>query len=212
MARTISSLLRLREQCVPKGSRLAYGPVSIGFNTSMSSETVHAFLLDYMVDKLQPGSRALDIGTGSGFITACMALLTGPTGHVTTVDHVSELLWHTYGVLQKKPFLNNSAALRFICTDARTPPPKTTGFFDVIHFGGSVVTVPPKYFTMLNPYGILIAPVGRGYDQSLLLFEKRGSEVIHQTTLTEDFMFAPLTTLHHQLHEKFYANPFQFQK
>lgn len=210
-ARTISSLLRLRKLCVPEGSRLAYGPAPIGFNTTMSSENVHAFLLDHLVDKLKPGSRALDIGTGSGFITACMALLTGPTGHVTTVDHVPDLLWHTYDVLQKEPFLNNSAALRLICTDARTPPPKA-GLFDVIHFGGSVVTVPPKYFSLLNPDGILVAPVGRGYDQSLLLFEKRGSNAIHQTTLTEDFVFAPLTTLHHQLNEKFYANPFQFQK
>jgi protein-L-isoaspartate(D-aspartate) O-methyltransferase len=36
-------------------------------------------------DKLKPGMRALDVGSGSGYLTACMALMLGPSGKVVGI-------------------------------------------------------------------------------------------------------------------------------
>lgn len=35
---------------------------------------MHALCLDLLNDKLVPGARALDVGAGSGYLTACMGM------------------------------------------------------------------------------------------------------------------------------------------
>ena len=41
---------------------------------------MHARALEELEEVLTPGCRALDVGSGSGFLTAAMAELVGPTG------------------------------------------------------------------------------------------------------------------------------------
>lgn len=48
-------------------------------------------MLELLKDKIKPGARILDIGSGSGYLTACLAYLAGPTGRVYGVEHVMEL-------------------------------------------------------------------------------------------------------------------------
>lgn len=45
-----------------------------------------------MEDKLTDGEKALDIGSGSGYLTACMALMIGSRGRVIGVEHIPELV------------------------------------------------------------------------------------------------------------------------
>lgn len=45
-----------------------------------------------MTDQLKEGSRALDVGSGSGYLTACMSYMVGPTGKVIGVEHIPELV------------------------------------------------------------------------------------------------------------------------
>ncbi len=44
--------------------------------------------MDLLADVLQPGAKVLDIGSGSGYMSACFAELVGPTGHVYGIDHI----------------------------------------------------------------------------------------------------------------------------
>lgn len=48
-------------------------PRSIGWGTTISAPHMHAMTLERLQDKLVEGGKALDIGTGSGYIAACMA-------------------------------------------------------------------------------------------------------------------------------------------
>jgi predicted methyltransferase len=49
------------------------------------------FKLAYLIcsevlkDHLKPGMKALDVGSGSGYLTACMALMVGPRGTVVGI-------------------------------------------------------------------------------------------------------------------------------
>lgn len=36
---------------------------------------MHAMALELLEDKLVPGNTCLDVGSGSGYLTACMALM-----------------------------------------------------------------------------------------------------------------------------------------
>lgn len=82
-----------REGFLPPGSRnrAAYdGPIEIGRGqTNSQPRTVDAMLR--LLD-VRPGQRILDVGAGSGWTTALLAHLTGPSGEVVGVEIEPELV------------------------------------------------------------------------------------------------------------------------
>lgn len=52
----------------------------------------HAYALELLKDQLIEGERALDIGSGSGYLTACMATMLGNNGKAIGIDHIPELV------------------------------------------------------------------------------------------------------------------------
>lgn len=75
-------------------SRYPYmdAPYSIGYGATISAPHMHAYALEALKDKLVDGSRALDVGSGSGYLTSCMAHMVGPSGTVFGVEHIKELV------------------------------------------------------------------------------------------------------------------------
>jgi protein-L-isoaspartate(D-aspartate) O-methyltransferase len=63
-------------------------PRPIGFGTTISAPSVHATTLESLKSRLKPGAKVIDIGTGSGYIAACMAEMVGKEGKVYMVDHL----------------------------------------------------------------------------------------------------------------------------
>ena len=41
---------------------------------------MHAYALEHLEPFIRPGSHVLDVGSGSGYLTACMAEMVGPKG------------------------------------------------------------------------------------------------------------------------------------
>lgn len=50
-------------------------PQSIGYGVTISAPHMHAYALEILKDHLKEGSKALDVGSGSGYLTACMAIM-----------------------------------------------------------------------------------------------------------------------------------------
>lgn len=62
-----------------------------------------------MKDQLLEGERALDIGSGSGYLTACMAIMLGENGKAVGIDHIPELVEKSLENVKKdNPELLNS--------------------------------------------------------------------------------------------------------
>lgn len=62
-----------------------------------------------MKDQLIEGERALDIGSGSGYLTACMAIMVGENGKAVGIDHIPELVKNSIENVKKdNPELLNS--------------------------------------------------------------------------------------------------------
>ncbi|CAI5965007.1 unnamed protein product [Closterium sp. NIES-64] len=75
-------------------------PQPIGFNVTISAPHMHGYCLAFLENHLQPGNRVLDVGSGSGYLTAVMALLVGPTGRAVGVEHIPELVERSRAAVQ----------------------------------------------------------------------------------------------------------------
>lgn len=64
---------------------------------------------------MKEGDRALDVGSGSGYLTVCMAVMVGETGMAVGVDHIPELVEFSRNNVRKdKPALLESNRLKLV--------------------------------------------------------------------------------------------------
>lgn len=75
----------------------------------------HAYALELLRDKLVEGEKALDVGSGSGYLTVCMSLMVGETGKAIGIDHIPELVNYSIeNVRRDKPYLLDSGRVQLI--------------------------------------------------------------------------------------------------
>lgn len=148
-------------------------PVCINYSATMPEGSYHGTSLDAIYKWLKPGARCLDIGSGTGYIAACMAEMVGPTGKVYGIEHIPYIMEMSMEAVRiNHADLLDDGILEFICRDGRAGLHEK-GPFDVIHLGGSVVNNPYHLMSQLKPNGCLLAPVGLNYhDQTLRRYIK----------------------------------------
>ena len=100
--------------------------------------------------QLQPHETVLEVGTGSGYLTA---LLAQSVAQVTSLERHADLVTSAQQHLAQAGVGN--AQVRH-----STGVPQLTEKFDAIVLGGSVAEVPEDMFSMLQPAGRLLAVVG----------------------------------------------------
>jgi len=67
-------------------------PGVIGYGATISAPHMHAFALTVLEDQLVDGAKVLDVGSGSGYLTACFAHMVEPNGKVYGIEHIAELV------------------------------------------------------------------------------------------------------------------------
>jgi len=148
-------------------------PQLIGYNATISAPHMHAYCLSLLEDHLQPGMKVLDVGSGSGYLTAVMALLVGEKGRSVGVEHIPELAERSIGSIkqtQAAPLLE-SGALSIHVGDGRLGYPEL-GPYDAIHVGAAASELPQKLVSQLKPGGRMVVPVG-SFFQELEVIDKK---------------------------------------
>jgi protein-L-isoaspartate(D-aspartate) O-methyltransferase len=141
-----------REQFVPahfQSTAFADAELPIGHGQSMMTPTVEGRVLQALTP--QQTDDVLEIGTGSGFLTACLARL---SNSVTSIDIYDDFLSSAAGKLEDTGIANVDLQLM----DATQQLPE--GQFDVIAITGSIAQFDPRYVSMLRPGGRLFVIVG----------------------------------------------------
>lgn len=184
---------------VPEGNP-AYmdTPLPVGYNATISAPHMHATCLELLEDHLQPGMRALDVGSGSGYLTACFAMMVGPEGHAVGVEHIPELVAQSVENIKRSAAsaLLDRGSLSIHVADGRLGWPELAPY-DAIHVGAAAPEIPKPLVDQLKPGGRMVIPVGK-FLQDLEVVDKKldGSVSVHTVTSVR---YVPLTSREEQL-------------
>ncbi|XP_011303778.1 protein-L-isoaspartate(D-aspartate) O-methyltransferase-like [Fopius arisanus] len=134
-------------------------PRRIGYNVTISAPHMHAYALSILTEHLKEGSRALDVGSGSGYLTACMGFMVGATGRVIGVEHIPELVEiGERNVREDCPEFIDDGRIKFVEADGRAGYPQAAPY-DAIHVGAAAEKIPDELVKQLAAGGRLILPV-----------------------------------------------------
>jgi protein-L-isoaspartate(D-aspartate) O-methyltransferase len=131
-------------------------PYPIGHGATISAPHMHAACVEALKDRLVPGKRVLDVGSGTGILCAVFALLVGPTGRVVGVEHVEALVRASRASLAavgEGGGAHVAAALscvEVVCGDGRLGWPAGAPY-DVIHVGAAAASLPRELVEQLAP-------------------------------------------------------------
>ncbi|XP_047307112.1 protein-L-isoaspartate O-methyltransferase 1 [Impatiens glandulifera] len=174
-------------------------PMQIGYNVTISAPHMHAMCLELLEGHLKPGMHVLDIGSGTGYLTACFALMVGPQGRTVGVEHIPELAASSIENIKKSAVahLLEEGSLSVHVGDGRLGWAEHAPY-DAIHVGAAPAEIPPALIEQLKPGGRLVIPVGNIF-QDLQVVDKKedGSISVRSETSVR---YVPLTNRESQLH------------
>eukprot|EP00736_Rhodelphis_marinus_P010788 Rmarinus@m.15029 len=170
-------------------------PQAIGFGQTISAPHMHASTLELLNERLQEGSRALDVGSGSGYLSACMAHMVGPTGRVFGIEYVPELVALSHQNIKRDPVGSAFVAdgrLTILHGDGWKGLPDQ-GPFNAIHVGAAAVRIPEALVQQLAPGGRMVIPVGPqgGYQELVQVDRDAVTNEVHTKSLM-GVMYVPL--------------------
>ena len=167
-----------REAFVPGGYRgLAFADIEVpmGHGEVMLAPKIEAKLLQALA--IQPTDRVLEVGTGSGYLTACLARL---GGHVVTIDLHADFTEQARGRLTELGIGNVEYLTGDVFATELAGAP-----FDAIAVTGSLPLPSDRLEGLLNDGGRLFAVVGEPPAQEAQLVTRVREGVLRRENLFE---------------------------
>jgi len=161
--RVLDAMRRVeRHRFVPEsmlGQAYSDWPLVIGHGQTISQPYIVAVMAE--AARVRPGSRVLEIGTGSGYQAAVLSLL---AGEVDTIELDEPLAQQAAARLDLLGYQNVTvrAGDGFFGWPEEAP-------FDAIIITAATPEVPPTLVQQLAPGGRIILPLGRNDGQDLVL-------------------------------------------
>jgi len=155
-------------------------PLPIGAGQTLSQPYIVAVMLDVLT--LAPSDMVLEIGTGSGYVTALLCEL---TRQVYSVERVASLARHAEGTLARLGYTNVSVRIG----DGSQGLPEYAPF-DAIVVSAAAPQIPEALLAQLSEGGRMVIPVGPAHAQQLQLVRKREGQAV--VANLEGCRFVPL--------------------
>ncbi|HET7332886.1 protein-L-isoaspartate O-methyltransferase [Dyella sp.] len=167
-----------REDFVPAAHRqLAFADLNLplGHGEVMMKPVVEGRVLQALA--LKPEDSVLEIGTGSGFLTACLANL---AAQVTSVDIHADFTAVANQRLQAAGITNVQ-----LQTGEAVNEWQPQGTFDAVIVTGAVYRIPDRFLGWLKPGGRLLVVRGESPVQQVLVLTHEGNGRYREESLFE---------------------------
>jgi len=189
---------------VDRGNYVAHSayydaPQGIGSNVTISAPHMHSFALTHLEEHLKPGMKVLDVGCGSGYLTACMAHMVGPTGKVVGIDHIDVLVKMSRDNITKDCPALLEGTITLITGDGREGYAPLAPY-DAIHVGAAAPQMPKALMEQLKEGGRMIIPVGGADAQYIEQVDKSLDGKISREKMM-GVRYVPLTSKEKQLRD-----------
>lgn len=155
-------------------------PLPIGEGQTISQPYIVAAMLEHL--RLQLADRVLEIGTGSGYVTALLSLL---CAEVYSVERHAQLALSAESTLQRLGYSNVKIRIGDGSHGWAEFSP-----FDAILVSAATAEMPPALFVQLREGGRMIVPLGPSSGQELQLIRKISGQA--EITVLEGCRFVPL--------------------
>jgi protein-L-isoaspartate(D-aspartate) O-methyltransferase len=159
-------------------------PLPIGSKQTISQPSIHAKYLELL--RLTGKERVLEIGTGSGYQTVLLAHL---VAQVFSIERIAPLLEQARANIQQAGVPNVSLLLGDGTVGWRDHAP-----YDAILVSAASPKVPQPLVDQLADGGKLVIPLGGLDEQELVMFSRKGTELVRESILP--VRFVPLLGIH----------------
>jgi protein-L-isoaspartate(D-aspartate) O-methyltransferase len=153
-------------------------PILSGMTTSQPST------IAFMLEKLQPkkGEKVLEVGTGSGYLTALLSVLVGSNGKVFSIEYFPELKEFAESNLRRYDFQN----ITLLAGDGKAGLSQEAPF-DKIISSAETKEIPRAWEEQLKIGGSLLTPI----DSKVVLAKKVAKDKFDAEFFSA-FSFVPL--------------------
>ena len=159
-------------------------PLPIGSSQTISQPSIHAKYLELL--HLTGKEKVLEIGTGSGYQTVLLAHL---VEQVFSIERIAPLLEQAQRNIQQAAVRNVSLLLGDGTVGWRAHAP-----YDAILVSAASPKVPQPLVEQLADGGKLVIPLGGMEEQDLVMFTRKGEQLIRESILP--VRFVPLLGTH----------------
>ncbi|KAJ7165053.1 Pcmt1-prov protein [Mycena filopes] len=187
-----------------KQAAYADSPQGIGHGATISAPHMHAYAADHLLPFLRPGSKVLDVGSGSGYLCSVLHHLVSSyaddgsgdvavAGKVIGIEHIPELVdWSLQNLKQDERTRRavEEKQIEVHAGDGRLGYP-SEGPYDAIHVGAASPTIPEPLIEQLARPGRMFIPVGT-LSQYIMQVDKDAEGNVTKTRIMS-VNYVPLT-------------------
>lgn len=160
-------------------------PLPIGFGQTISQPMTVAFMLELL--QPQKGENVLDVGSGSGWVSALLSYIVGAEGKVTAVEIIPELSKYGKDNANKYKFVDKGTVEFYVGDGSLGYEPNAP--YDRIIVSASNDEIPKALKDQLKVGGTMVIPV----HNSIFYLKKQDDMNFHKEEFP-GFVFVPMLT------------------